>query len=82
MNDIAEMPMDIKTLVKANSVEFEFFRNGVFFYSLVSNGKKFFQFPVPLEDVQSTTLPASGKALTFMRWIRQAMKDKTLIKVS
>lgn len=80
MNDIAEMPLDIKSLVKNNEVEFEYFRNNIFFYCLISNGKKFFTFPVPLEDIQSTTLPAKDKALTFMRWIRKAMIDKTLIK--
>lgn len=82
MTDMAELPLEIKALVKGNSVEFDHFRNGVFYYFLVSNGKRFFTFPVPLEDVKSTTLPATEKALTFMRWIRKAMDDKTLIKVT
>lgn len=40
-----------------------------------------YQFPVPLEDVGNATLLHRDKAITFMRWIRKAKEDGTLIKL-
>ena len=40
-----------------------------------------YQFPVPIEDIGNATMLSEDKAITYMRWIRKAMEDKTLIKV-
>ena len=73
-------------LVKGHRVSFQSFRQGVFYYILttiedVENGMKFtdYQFGVPLDDIGTATLKAQDKAITFMRWIRKAIEDKTFI---
>ena len=71
---------DIKELVKGNHVEFSFYRQGVFHYTVYSWGDQY-TFPVPQEDIGSATLLKRDKAITFMRWIRKAILDKTLIKI-
>lgn len=38
-----------------------------------------YSFPVPIQDVDGATLIARDKAITFMRWIRKALEDKTFI---
>jgi len=88
--------MDIKDLVKGNSVEFDHFRQGVLYYNVIQREtvnvpmyddyyttQKItkHQFPVPIEDVGSGTMLAHDKAITYMRWIRKAVEDKTLIKI-
>jgi hypothetical protein len=40
-----------------------------------------YQFPVPVEDIGNATLLSEDKAITYMRWIRKAMNDGTLIKL-
>jgi hypothetical protein len=78
--------MTIKELVKDNMVEFDSYRQGHFYYNLYvkmdtpENGV-IFQFPVPLEDIGTATLLKEDKAITFMRWIRKAQDDKTLIEL-
>lgn len=74
---------DLKYLVKDNWVQFDSFRQGMFCYKLTSkNGKEpEYTFPVPLEDIGTATMLKEDKALTFMRWIRKAINDKTLIEV-
>lgn len=88
--------MSIKDLVKNRFVEFAFYRSGFFYYNLIviltvqaiaeeeANGRaiqQVYQFPVPIEDIGNATLPVRDKALTFMRWIRKAKEDNTLIKL-
>ena len=41
---------------------------------------EYYIFTVPLEDIGTATLLAEDKAITFMRWIRKAIENKTLIK--
>ena len=80
--------MTIKELVKDNEVTFDSFRQGFFYYNLEvvvqQDGMftlKTYQFSVPLEDIGTATMPAKEKALLFMRWIRKAVEDKTLIEI-
>lgn len=76
--------LNISTLVKGNIVTFSFFRQGVFYYNIKAYPIKssIYQFPVPLEDIGTATLLHQDKAITFMRWIRKAIEDKTLIKIN
>jgi len=82
--------MDIKTLIKDNTVVFSHYRQGVFYYNVTSSAPadivnkpmELYQFPVPIEDIGEATLLADDKAITYMRWIRKAISDNTLIKIS
>jgi hypothetical protein len=81
--------MEIKDLVKNRYVEFAFYRGGFFHYNIIvvnslENGmstREIYQFHIPLEDVGNATLPLRDKAITYMRYIRKAIEDKTLIKI-
>lgn len=93
--------IEIKNLVKDNFVDFDSFRQGVFYF-LVNDYRRdksvhedwynrwdeeremrhnTYTFPVPIEDIGTATIRSRDKALTFMRWIRKAIDDKTLIKI-
>jgi hypothetical protein len=67
----------VSEVVKDNRVRFEFYRSGFFYYSVVIP-KHHYEFSIPIEDVGNATLPDYDKAITFMRWIRKAIEDKTL----
>lgn len=83
--------MEIKDLVKNRYVEFAFYRSGFFYYNILVilhpenhqelMKKEVFQFPIPIEDVGNASFNVRDKAITFMRWIRKAKEDKTLIKL-
>lgn len=74
--------MDIKELIKNNRVHFDSYRQGVFYYRITHPiSGTIYHFPVPTEDMGTATLLASDKAITYMRWIRKAIADKTLVKV-
>lgn len=80
---------ELKDLVKdGNKVVFDFYRAGFFYYNVGYSFKKdvfikyeTYQFPVPTEDIGNATLLATDKAITYMRWIRKAIENNTLIKV-
>jgi len=76
---------DIKELVKDNVVRFDSYRQGFFYYNLYNPNKtpngETYQFPVPIDDIGTATMLAHDRAITYMRWIRKAINDKTLIKV-
>lgn len=82
--------MNIKDIIKDNTVAFDSYRQGFFYYNVgvtedYGDGKHltitFYQFPVPLHDIGTATLLARDKAITYMRWIRKAIEDKTFIKI-
>ncbi len=86
--------MNIKELIKNNStVHFSYFRNGIFYYEIggsiiPSNEDEFlgysdkYQFMVPLDDINGATINSVEKSIYFLRWIKRAIKDNTLVKVS
>lgn len=74
---IVEMPT-LKELVKDGiRVQFNFYRNGVFYYIVVIPNH-IYEFQVPLDDIGTATLHDYDKAITFMRWIRKSIEEKTL----
>lgn len=81
--------MNLKDLIKNNVVTFDSYRQGFFYYKIHyitgSRGpvtfSESYQFPVPLDDIGTATLLKQDKAITFMRWIRKAKEDNTLIKL-
>lgn len=72
--------MNITTLIKDNKVLFRRYRANYFYYGIISEGV-LYEFPVPLEDIGDATLPNSDKAIMFMRYIRKAIADNTLVKI-
>lgn len=74
------MNKSIKDIVKDNIVEFSSYRNNIFYYVIQIDGD-FYQFSIERDDIEGSTLQAKDKAITFMRWIRKAIKEKTFIKI-
>ena len=73
-----ESKMNIKDIVKNNSVYFLYYRQQTMYYG-VTVGEQKMMFPVPLEDVMDATLFAKEKAITYMRYIRKAINDGTYV---
>ena len=59
---------DIKTHIEGTA-NFVYFRDSALWYRTDSG----FLFPVPLDDIGTTTFEASYKGIKLMRWIRKAM---------
>ena len=70
--------MNIKDIIKNNKVYFLFYRQTVMYYGVDVDDKKL-MFPVPLSDVMDATLFAEEMAITYMRYIRKAIDDGTLV---
>lgn len=77
--------MTLKELIKGNTVEFDSYRQGFFYYNITpyigAESQPTCQFPIPLEDIGTATLLKEDKAITYMRWIRKAQEDGTFIKL-
>jgi hypothetical protein len=73
--------VDIKEIVKDNTVRFVRYRQGFVYYAVKvpSEGAEFV-FPVPLSDIGDATLLATDKAMVFMRYIRKALDEKTFVR--
>ena len=73
--------MDIKEIVKDNTVHFTKYRQGYVYYVVrVPSENADYMFPVPLSDIGDATLLTTDKAMVFMRYIRRAIKEKTFVK--
>lgn len=72
--------MELKTIVKNNTVNFSHYRAGHMYYH-VTVEEKTYSFPVPIEDIGDATFLAEDKAMIFMRYIRKALDEKTFVKV-
>lgn len=74
---------EIKDIVKNNFVFFAKYRAGHFYYNVwVNRGtddEENYIFPVPQSDIGDATLLATDKAIIFMRYIRQAIHNKTFV---
>ena len=72
--------VEIKHIVRENTVRFVRLRRGTAFYA-VTTPQGMYEFPVDLADVGDATLFASDRALLFMSYIRRAMADGTFVRV-
>ena len=74
--------LTVSELVKENTVEFVFFRDGEMVYDVInSQGKKVARFPVNVtnkDEVSNASFERTHKAITLMRYIRKAIKDETI----
>jgi len=75
--------VNIKEIVKDNSVAFLKYRQGIAYYTVrVPSTDVDHMFPVPLEDIGDATLLATDKAIVFMRYIRKAIDEGTFVKAA
>lgn len=79
--------MNIKDFVgkdilgQPNKVFFNRYKKGFFYYRVTNNKQsEFFEFSVPIEDIGDATLLETDKAITYMRYIRKAIEENTLVK--
>ncbi len=73
--------MNIKEIVKDNTVRFQRYRQNYMYYVVTVPGEEAeYSFPVPLEDVGDATLNAEEKAITYMRYIRKAIEEGTFLR--
>lgn len=71
----------LKEIVKDNTVYFDSYRAGFFYYRVTINNKVY-QFTVDREDIGDATLMSSDKAMFFMRWIRKAIEGNQFILIA
>jgi hypothetical protein len=71
--------MNIKDIVKDNTVSFQFYRQQHMYYEICCPDGQKYTFPVPLEDVMDASLFAKEKAITYMRYIRKALEAGTFV---
>ncbi len=72
--------MKITDIIKNNTVKYESFRQGFFYYTIDFQGETF-QFTIPLDDIGTATMPKEDKAIYYMRWIKPALTENTFVKV-
>lgn len=72
--------MNIKDIIKGNTVRFDSYRSGFFYYHIEYENETY-QFTVPQDDIGTATLNAEDKAMLFMRWIRKAIDSNEFIKI-
>lgn len=74
--------LTVTQLVKENTLEFVYFRDGEMIYDVLNpQGKKVARFPVNVwdkEDASHASFERTCKAITLMRYIRKAIKDEKL----
>ena len=71
--------MKLIDIVKDNVVRFDRMTKEYAYYNVEVDGKTF-NFPVDLSEIGDATFYAEDKAMLFMRYIRKAMKDNTLVE--
>lgn len=75
-----EQEASLATIIKSRSAQFSHFRDSIFYYNVVLNSQDYLQFQVPLEFVKANvTVHTVEKAIMFMKWIKKAREDGTLI---
>lgn len=67
--------MNIKDIVKDNTVRFVRYRQGVAYYGVNVPRCGEYVFPVPLDDIGDATLELEDRTIYFMRYIRRAMSE-------
>lgn len=70
--------MNIKDIIKDNTVEFVYLKKGIAYYVVKYNNIEYI-FPVDLEDLGDGTLYKSDRAIYFMRYIRKALDNNTFV---
>lgn len=72
--------LNIKEIVRDNTVSFLLLRQNVAYYKVVVNNKQY-MFPVSIEDIGEASLLNTDKAIFFMRYIRKALEAGTFVEL-
>ena len=72
--------LNLIDIVKNNTVHFDSYKNGYFYYTVKVN-EQVYRFPVELIDIGAATMQATDKALIYMRWIRKALEGNQFVKI-
>ena len=73
--------MNIKEIIKDNTVTFGYYRAGHLFYN-VNYDEDIYMFPIPINDIGDATFSKNNKAIFFMRYIKKAIDEKTFVKTN
>lgn len=65
------MGIKVTELIKGKVAVFEEFHSGNLFYTIDDK----FRFPVPVDELQGTSVGAKEKASVFMKWIKRTHKE-------
>ena len=71
--------MNIKDIVKDNTVRFVRYRKGIAYYGVTVPAEGAYVFPVPLDDIGDVTLELEDKAIMFMRYINRAIGEGSFV---
>ncbi len=74
--------MNIRNIIKDNTVKFSFYRAGNLYYQINVPDQqeiKTFVFPVPISDCGEATFKNFDKAIHFMRFIRKSLEENTFV---
>ena len=74
--------MNIKDIVKDNTVRFVRYRRGIAYYGVNVPADGAYVFPVPLEDIGDATLELEDRAIMFMRYIKRAISDGSFVPLA
>lgn len=74
--------MNIKDIVKDNTVRFVRYRQGIAYYRVNIPAEGAYVFPVPLDDIGDATLELEDKAILFMRYIKRAVGEGSFIPLA
>ena len=74
--------MNIKEIVKDNTVRFVRYRQGIIYYGVNVPDRGDFIFPVPIDDIGEATLELEDKAILFMRYIRLAINQGSFVRAN
>ncbi|MDA3778899.1 MAG: hypothetical protein PF487_01495 [Bacteroidales bacterium] len=75
------MELDIKEIIKDNTVTFAYYRAGYLFYNVIYR-EEVFMFPVPIDDIGDATFLNTDRAMFLMRYIKKAIEEKTFVRAN
>lgn len=80
MNNIKHTLKQI--VIPPNIAKFYFIRKGEAFYTITLQDGTMYQMPIPISDMGDGTFSDEIKAITVMRYVRKAIADETLVRIT
>ncbi|MGI9227884.1 MAG: hypothetical protein ACR2PU_03740 [Gammaproteobacteria bacterium] len=75
--------METNNFISSVKAKFLRYQLGVAYYAVpVPYSELLYSFPVPLDDIENDILNAEDKTIFFMEYIRKAIQEGTLNKVT
>ena len=75
--------MNAEMISSFDKAKFIRYQDGVAYYAVpVPYSEMLYSFPVPLKEIDYEFLEAEGKSISFMKFIRKAIFEGTLSKVT